>query len=110
MSKNLVEFELDDGATVIFETDRSEISDVQRISRSDEDPINQPEKALTKFNAVAAGIKPAAQLVLDALKELNSPKEIQLEFGLKFGAKTGVIVASADTDVNFKVTVKWENE
>lgn len=107
MSKNLVEFELEDGASVVFETDLAE-EGVQRISRGDEEGSHS-EKALQKFNTVAASIRPAAQIVLDALKEMNSPKEIELEFGLKFGAKTGVILASADTDVNFKVKVKWVN-
>lgn len=109
MTKQLVEFELEDGTSVVFETDRDESDgSIERISRGG-DENDQPKKAVQTFNKVAKSIQPAAQIVLDSLKEMNSPKEIQLEFGLKFGAKTGVILASADTEVNFKVTVKWEN-
>ncbi|NOX43566.1 MAG: hypothetical protein GXP19_07530 [Gammaproteobacteria bacterium] len=62
-----------------------------------------------KFNAVAKRIKSAAQLVLDSLKELSTPSEIALEFGLKFSSKAGVIIASANSEVNFKVSIKWIN-
>ena len=109
MGKKLVKYTLDDGSSVVFETDEPESNEsgVSKVARKNKEaPI---EEADERFNKVAANIRPAAQVVLDALRGLNSPKEIQLEFGLKFSAKTGVIVASADSEVNFKVSVKWEN-
>lgn len=48
-------------------------------------------------------------MLLDNLKELNTPDEINLEFGLKFGAKAGAIFASADSEAVFKVAIKWKN-
>jgi len=104
--KGLVEFQLEDGSSVIFETDSDLAGGPRRIAR---DGAREPERAGDKFEAVAKRIRPAAQLVLDGLRELNTPKEISLEFGLKFSAKTGVIVASADSEVSFKVNVKWVN-
>lgn len=102
--KQLVEFKLDDGSSVVFETDA--LSDgPQRVGRGS----NKPDIADEKFEAVASRIRPAAQVILNALKELNTPSEIGLEFGLKFSAKTGVIVASADSEVNFKVSIKWKS-
>ena len=108
MTKQLVEFELDDGTTVVFETNEPELNEggVRKISKKNSSVV---EKADQRFNDIARNIRPAAQVVLDSLQELNSPKEIKLEFGLKFSAKTGVIVASADSEVNFKVSVTWEN-
>lgn len=106
MNKQLVEFELEDGSSIVMETSRDE-GGFQRIARGgDEDA---PAKAEKKFKDIASTIGPAAQVILNTLKEINTPEEIQLEFGLVFSAKTGVIIASADTEVNFKVTVKWVN-
>ncbi len=103
-NKKLVEFQLEDGSTVVFETEPSTVGP-QRVSAV----TNGLEKADEKFETVAARIKPAAQVVLNALRELNTPSEIGMEFGLKFSAKTGVIIASADSEVNFKVSIKWTN-
>lgn len=112
MEKQLVEFEMEDGSSVIFETTDKptvNVAGTERVSRDCTDSNSTIQKAEQGFNQVAARIRPAAQLVLDALRELNSPKEIQIEFGLKFSAKAGVIVASTDSEVNFKVSVKWVN-
>lgn len=107
MSKQLVAFELEDGTSIMLETSRDE-GGFQRVSKSGDDEL--PVKAEKKFKDIAASIGPAAQVILNTLKDINTPEEIQLEFGLVFSAKTGVIIASADTEVNFKVTVKWVNK
>ena len=101
--KELVEFALEDGSSVVFEADAG--PGTYRASGGGD----ETNKAADKFDAVVKRIRPAAELVLDSLKELNTPSEIQLEFGIKFSAKTGVILASADSEVNFKVSIKWEN-
>ncbi len=113
MTKQLVEFELDDGSTVVFETDapvpnKSTKGGVKLVANDSDDsrPIHKAEQ---KLNALAGKIKPAAQIVLDALRELNTPKQIQLAFGIKLDASTGVIFANAGSEVNFNVTVTWEN-
>ncbi len=117
MPKQLVEFPLEDGSTVVFETDEVATAGngVQRVSRGrstggEDNNESGVSRAAQTFDQVSQRIRPAAQMVLDSLREMNTPKEIQLEFGLKFSAKTGVIVASADSEVNFKVSVKWVNE
>jgi hypothetical protein len=106
--KKFVEFNLEDGSTVVFETDTPEPagSDRRIASSPGEAPV---EKSAQLFDAVTARIRPAAQMVLNALRELNTPRQIDLEFGLKFNARTGVVFASVDSDVSFKVRVKWEN-
>lgn len=109
--KELVRFQLEDGGSVLFETDArygGAVSGPQLIARGSGAPEATP--AEEKFETVIARIRPAAQQVLDALRGLNTPKEIQLEFGLKFSAKAGVVIASADSEASFKVSVKWVNK
>jgi|UPI00035E0FCD hypothetical protein len=62
------------------------------------------------FQDAIAHIRPAAEAVLHALAEMNQPDEINLEFGVKFSAKVGAILASADSEATFKVSLKWKNE
>jgi hypothetical protein len=104
--KKLVEFELN-GQPVYVETEISEQQGIELVSLGKED---EPEKATDSFEKVVSRMKPAAELVLNSFKEMNTPDEIALEFGLNFKAKTGVVFASADSEATFKVSLKWSNE
>jgi hypothetical protein len=54
-------------------------------------------------------LKPSLQKIAHLLKEL-SPREIEVEFGLKIGGETGVIVAKGTAEVNFIVRMSWRGE
>ena len=107
--RDLVDFHLEDGSTVWIETDTAQDttsgSTLRRVSRGG----GAPSEADRRFEDAVARIRPAAQALLDSLKELNTPEEIALEFGIKFNAKAGVIFASVDSEATFKVSVKWTN-
>jgi hypothetical protein len=47
--------------------------------------------------------------VVGLLKEL-SPDQTVVEFGLKVGGETGMIIAKGTAEVNFKVTMSWGHE
>lgn len=104
--REILEFDLVDGTPVYVETtDAAADSSLRRVSRSDAGPL----KAESRFEEAVGRIRPAAQALLDSLRELNTPEEIGLEFGLKFNAKVGAIIASVDSEAAFKVTIKWKN-
>ncbi|MCI5146139.1 MAG: hypothetical protein D3923_11575 [Candidatus Electrothrix sp. AR3] len=104
--KKMIEFEMD-GQPVYVEAEVSEAEGIRRVSRVGDD---EPERAESRFVDAVARIKPAAEVVLNAFREMNTPDEIGLEFGLKFNAKTGVVFASANSEATFKVSLKWTNE
>ncbi len=103
--KKLIEFELD-GQPVYVEAEVSDM-EIQRVGRSGDD---EPLQAESRFADAVARIKPAAELMLDTFREMNTSGEIGLEFGLKFKAKTGAVFASADSEATFKVSLKWTND
>jgi len=103
--KKMIAFEMDD-QPVYVEAEVSEM-EIERVSRGGN---NEPISADSRFVDAVAKIKPAAEVVLKAFQEMNTPDEIGLEFGLKFNAKTGVVFASADSQATFKVSLKWTNE
>ncbi len=104
--KRLVEFELDD-STVFVEVEDMEESDARRVGRSGHD---KPDKAETRFTDAIARVRPAAEAVLNSFREMNTPDEIELEFGLKFNAKAGAVLASVDSESTFRVSLKWLNK
>ncbi len=103
----LIELKLADGTPVYIETtdDRLTQQGSQRVSRGP----SGAQEADTRFEEAVARIRPAAQVLLDSLKELNTPDTVNLEFGIKFNASAGVIFASVDSEAVFKVAITWKN-
>lgn len=104
--KHLVRFELEDGSPVFVEVEDAGEGSAQRVGRGEEGV----EQAKDRFVDAVARIKPAAEAVLQAFRDLNTPEEIGLEFGIKFNAKAGVILASVDSEAIFKVYLKWTHK
>ena len=100
-NKHLVEYDLGNGETILVEVE-SQPGDVKRISKD-----TNTEKAAGGFSQAIKGIRPAAQIMMDSLKGLK-PEEIALEVGVKFTAKAGVVLVSADSEATFKVTLTWK--
>ncbi|WPD24269.1 MAG: CU044_2847 family protein [Candidatus Electrothrix scaldis] len=105
--KDLIMFEMD-GQPVYVEAELSEAEkSMQRVTRSGK---REPVQAESRFTEAVERIKPAAEVVLKSFREMNTPDEIGLEFGLKFNAKAGVVFASTDSEATFKVSLKWTNK
>ncbi len=104
--KHLIEYPLADGSLVVIEVEAPRGEGTQRVSRLGE---SIPERVQTSFNEAIARLRPAADAVLQAFQGLNTPAEIGLEFGVKFSAKAGAIIASVDSEAVFKVSLKWKN-
>ncbi len=105
LAANMLRVRLDDETEVMFETTLIEEGREELASR-DEEEIPETRERL---DVLVGKIQPVAQTVFDALKELNTPQEINLEFGIKLGGKTGIVFASAETECNFKIGLKWTN-
>jgi len=102
----VLEFQLADGTPVFIESGAgSGGAKLRRVGRGD----GKSEQVDQRFEDAVARIRPAAQVLLDSLKDLNSPEEIGLEFGIKFSASAGAIFASVDSEAAFKVSIKWKN-
>ncbi len=102
--KNILEFELDGQLICIQGAEEAESR--LRSSRGDEDETPVPRE----LRGVFAKIAPVGNALLDSLKDINTPDEINLEFGVKLGGKTGIIFAAAETEATFKVSITWKNK
>ncbi len=101
--KQLVEYEFEDGSTIIVEVDLPE-SGIERAGIGD-----QIIKAKERFGDALEQIRPVAQTVYSKLGNLSAD-EIGVEFSIKLSAQAGAIIASADTEANFTVRLTWKRE
>jgi Trypsin-co-occurring domain 1 len=107
--KRLVEFRLEDGSTILVESEEPE-SRGGAVVRG-VGPNAMAEKAEQTFESALTKIKPVAAALIAKMRDLSDvPEEVGIEFGIKLGAKTGAFIASADAEATFKVTLTWKRE
>lgn len=58
------------------------------------------EEALDRF-------QPTVKAVVERLRGVG-PDEVTVEFGIKLGGETGVMLAKGTAEVNFKVSLSWK--
>jgi hypothetical protein len=104
--KNLLKFELDNGEFAFIQIEENE-TQAQRGSRGRDDEENF--LAERTFSQAVSCIAPMGNTLLNSLKNINTPDEIKLEFGLTFNAKAGVVFTSVGSDASFKVSITWKN-
>jgi hypothetical protein len=107
-TKQLLQFELEDGSSIFVEVSEGpgEAYGPRRVGRG----VEASEQAVQRFNETIARVRPAAEAVLKTFQGLNTPDEIALEFGIKFNATAGVVLASVDSEATFNVSLKWTNK
>ena len=105
--KNLLEFKLDNGESAFIQIEESGTLSRQQSIRGSDDQANfQAERT---FSQAVSCIAPMGNTLLNSLKDINTPDEINLEFGLTFSAKAGVVFTSVGSDASFKVSITWKN-
>jgi len=105
--KNLIEFPLEDGTTIIIEVEslESESGMIEAAS-----PGEIVKKAKLTFENSLEKIQPALLSVVEKIRNLNfsqKPKEIEILFGLKLTATSGAVIAAAGAEANFEVKLTW---
>jgi hypothetical protein len=101
--KQLLEFPLQDGGTVVVEVDE-DIAGTQRAAR----PGEVAAQVTETFEAALAPVAPAAEALLERLGTLSKrPEEITVQFGVKLTGKLNAIIASSAGEANFAVNLKW---
>jgi len=104
--KELVQFQLSDGGSIIVEVEESESErGLTRAGRRADEPIIAAQQRLEDAIEV---VRPAANAVLHKLRNVGSPPdEITVQFGIKLSFKAGAIIASSASEGNFNVQLCW---
>jgi hypothetical protein len=100
--KRLVAFNQGQG-TILVEVD-GDTPAGDRLSARASDAVDTAKKS---FEQAVAGIGPIADTILRQITSLG-PENVDIEFGIKFNAEAGVILASSAIEANCKVTIGWK--
>lgn len=66
------------------------------------------EKAGASLSDALSVIRPMAEATMDTCRELRVvPTEVEVQFGLKFSASAGIVIASAATEGNLQIKLVW---
>jgi hypothetical protein len=94
-----VQFTLDDGSQVLFESAESDLVALHGGAPEVRDG--------GKLTARLQGVAEAAEEVAGSLRSRLVPDEVSLEFGLKVSGGVNWFFAKAQGEGTIKVTVKW---
>lgn len=106
---NVKPFRIDDKTQVFIQTTEIAAPDLGSATGGDEFVGIEDELDLRLRQAIDR-VRPAAEVVFDSLRELESPQQIELEFGIGISGSFGAFIASTKADVSFKVKLIWENQ
>lgn len=101
----LVAIPLESGGSVIIESSQRS-GPAMRGGRA-EDAVTTGARTLEE---ALGSVAPAAQSIIERLREAAAPESISLEFGLTVNASTGMVIASSSINANIKVSLTWQRE
>lgn len=97
----------EDGTTVLFESDRGDIAG--GLALASPEPGQAAARAARSLSASLEQLEPVLRTVKDKLVAA-APEHFTVEFGVKLGGETGIIVAKGTAEVNLKITMSWDRE
>src|SRR5262245_33525969 len=104
---NLIEVPLERGGSILIEADAPSSGEVLR-GKVAAQVIEQVSQTLEE---ALSHVRSTADVVIAQLLAIpQTPDEVAVEFGIRFGAKGSVYIAGGEAEANFKVALKWKKE
>jgi hypothetical protein len=101
----LLEVPVDDGAVLVVEADRQDIAGDLTLAS----PGETAGKAARSLVESLDQLTPLLTTVRERLVA-SMPNSFTVEFGVKFGGETGIILAKGTAEVNLKITMAWDRD
>jgi hypothetical protein len=98
---------IEGGAVVLVESDQAEIPG--GLTLASPEPGQAAARAAQSLSASLEQLEPMLRTVRDKLVGA-APKNFTVEFGVKLGGETGIILAKGTAEVNLKITMTWDRE
>jgi hypothetical protein len=103
-----IEYQLEDGTTLLIEADEPKVGGVTKASRDKDGNI--VKSAGKKFEAALAAVRSSAAALRAQLEELRAD-EVTVAFGLKTTGEAGnFAIGKVGMEANYTVTLKWSNK
>jgi hypothetical protein len=104
MGTRLLEFQVadQDGGTVLIEVDDPRETGNRPVGR------DVAQRARQSLEEALSAVMPGVNALTERLQDLaRKPDEFGLEFGIKFTAEAGALIAKTALEGNIKVSIKW---
>lgn len=102
---------MEDGQTIAFEINESDPRGVGGMTNVSRRPGEIVEKAKLTFEQALSKVGPSTEKVITMLRGLvQTPDEIEMEFGFNMNAALGVVIATTGTEANYKVILRWKSK
>jgi hypothetical protein len=95
----------DGAAMVLVEADRGDIAG--ELTLASPQPGEAAARAAHTLSESLQQLEPWLRTVKDTLVA-SAPEHFSVEFGVKLGGQTGIIVAKGTAEVNLKITMTWD--
>ena len=100
-----IEYDLENGATILIEAPESEAGAIIKASRGDGDIAKA--KAKKSFADALKDVRAQAKLLLHEIEELHV-NEAEVKFGINTVGELGnMAIGKIGVGVNYEVTLKW---
>jgi hypothetical protein len=104
-ARTVAGFTVGDGDDVVtFEVDPAELPDDLVLAGGAGSPV--VGRARDTLEQALGQLRPSLERVAELVRT-PAPDEATLEFGLKLGGETGVIVAKGTAEANFRIALTW---
>jgi hypothetical protein len=100
----LLEVPVDDRAVLMVEADRQDV--LGDLTLAAPSPGEAAAKATRSLVESLDQLEPLLTAIRERLAA-TMPESFTVEFGVKFGGETGIIVAKGTAEVNLKITLAW---
>lgn len=102
-----IEYQLEEGVTILIETNEPETSGVTKASR--DNAGNIIARVNQKFEDAFAGVKESALILRRQFEEMRAD-EVEVTFGLTATGDFGnFAIGKVGAEANYTVTLKWSN-
>jgi hypothetical protein len=99
-----VEYELEEGVTILIEAPEDESSGIVKASRG-EGPV---VKAKKKFREAFDEVNVQAKILVEEIEELHV-EEAEIKFGVTTAGEVGnLAIGKVGLDINYEITLKWK--
>jgi NTP-dependent ternary system trypsin peptidase co-occuring protein len=103
----LVEVPVAGDASVLVEMDPSELPGEEGLTLATPEPGVAVAKASQSLEESLERLDPVLGTLKDKLT-VAGPDHFRVEFGVKLGGETGIILAKGTAEVSFTVTMAWD--
>lgn len=102
----LLEVPVEDGVVLLVEADRQDIPG--GLTLASPNPGEAAARATRSLADALGQLEPTLRTIKEKLLA-HAPDHFTVEFGVKLGGETGVILAKGTAEVNLKMTMTWDH-